>query len=346
MKSRRCLLVITTALLLSIYAGAQIKSISTTSQDESLAKTASLTGAHVLHANTTAATAYKEASALKGPPTTPFPSGNNRYPGDLSYLGGPIVGQAQSHAIYIVFGGTICTPTNISTCWGNPEGFLQNLAGSGFIHVVDQYAQRYDSNRYTNGADAAVYFGQSVILGATLSDANMLQAIHAVIVQLGYPTGENDIYHVFIPPGVDECIVSGVCYSPDVPSTFVFCAYHSSATFSDVGHVLYSVEPYQNLPGCSSPPGGPQGQLADSTNNILSHELFETITDPEGNAMINVADNGIYGEEIGDECSFIVFPAPGVVYFNPSVFRMGGMKYAAQPEYSNIGHACRTSMED
>jgi hypothetical protein len=69
-------------------------------------------------------------------------------------------------------------------------------------------------------------------------------------------------------------------------------------------------------------------------------------TDPEGNAMVNVADNGLYGEEIGDECSFIVFPAPGVVYFNPSVFRMGGMKYAAQPEYSNIGHACRTSMGD
>src|SRR5262252_6207640 len=47
----------------------------------------------------------------------------------------------------------ICTPTNISTSWGNPEGFLLSLAGSGFIHVVDQYAQRYDSNQYTNGAD-------------------------------------------------------------------------------------------------------------------------------------------------------------------------------------------------
>ena len=331
-------------LLLSGYAGAQITAVPTNTIDKTAAAGAALHPSHVLAANTPAGLAYKESLALKGPTTTPFPPGGRRYPGDLSYQGGPIVGQGQSHAIYIVFGGTICTPSNISVCWGSPEGFLQSLAGSNFIHVVDQYAERTDSNRYTNGADAAVYFGGSVILGATLSDGDMLAAIHAVVVQLGYPTGENDIYHVFIPPGVDECIVSGVCYSPDVPRTFVFCGYHSSATFGDIGHVLYTVEPYENVNGCSVPPGGPRGQLADSTNNILSHELFETITDPEGNAMWNTGDNGLYGEEIGDECSFIIFPSTGGAYFNPSAFFISGVKYAVQPEYSNIGHSCTTTM--
>jgi len=29
-----------------------------------------------------------------------------------------------------------------------------------------------------------------------------------------------------------------------------FCGYHSSADFKDIGHVLYTVEPYQNVSGC------------------------------------------------------------------------------------------------
>jgi hypothetical protein len=66
--------------------------------------------------------------------------------------------------------------------------------------------------------------------------------------------------------------------------TFAFCAYHSSVQFKDIGHVLYGVEPFQDVPGCSVRPGTPNGQLVDSTNNSLSHELFETISDPDGTA--------------------------------------------------------------
>jgi hypothetical protein len=82
----------------------------------------------------------------------------------------------------------------------------------------------------------------------------------------------------FCPPGTDECFDSSfsVCYSPDNPNTCFFCAYHGSADFSDIGHVLYSVELYQNVPGCSDPPRTPNAQLADSTNDVLSHELLET----------------------------------------------------------------------
>ena len=71
---------------------------------------------------------------------------------------------------------------------------------------------------------------------------------------------------------------------PDNLKSFAFCAYHGGATFRDIGHVLYSVEPFQGVEGCSSRPGAPNGQLADSTNNVLSHETFETITDPDGDA--------------------------------------------------------------
>ena len=109
--------------------------------------------------------------------------------------------------------------------------------------------------------------------------------------------------------------------------------------------VYYSAEPFQNVGGCSVQPGTPNGQLTDSTNNVLSHETFETITDPQGSAWWNSADNGLYGQEIGDECSFLFFTTTSV-YFGPSFVRLNGNRYAIQPEYSNAQHACSTSLGD
>jgi hypothetical protein len=111
-----------------------------------------------------------------------------------------------------------------------------------------------------------------------------------------------------------------------------------SADFSDIGHILYSVEPYQNVFGCNDPPGTPNGQLIDSTNDVLSHELSETISDPDGDAWWNATPSvtGLQGEEIGDECVFITPPAFG----DPSVFTIGHHLYAVQLEYSNSAHGC------
>jgi hypothetical protein len=285
-------------------------------------------------------------------PPTPLPGGGPRYLGDLSFLGGAVLADSQSHAIYVLnsfTGSTGCTETTIPACWGNPEGFLKDLGKSDFIHVADQYTGAFDNNRYTVGSNAFATFSP---LPHELTDADIVSLLHAVAAYLHYPTGYGNIYHVFLPPGTDECFDStfSQCYSPDIPSTFYYCGYHSSADFSDVGHVLYTVEPYQNVGGCSVAPGTPNGQLADSTNNVLSHETFETITDPDGaeqngSAWRNIQSNALYGSEIGDECSFvIVLPTGG--YFNPSVFRIDGKKYAVQPEYSNRAHTCVTSVDN
>jgi hypothetical protein len=272
-----------------------------------------------------AAVAATGAAHSSAPPAT-------RYPADVTYQGGAVVESAESHAVYMLPNGHC----EISSCWGNPEGFLRDLARSDFVHVLDQYAGRTDNNRYTVGRRARVRFTPS---GVPLTDNDILAAVHAVASRTG-ETGYGHIYHVFLPSGTDECFDSSfsVCYSPDNPNTWFFCAYHGSADFSDVGHVLYSVEPYQNVPGCSDPPGTPNGQLVDSTNDVLSHELFETISDPDGDGWWNATPSvtGLQGEEIGDECVFIVPPSFG----DPSVFTIGRKVYAVQLEYSNAHHGC------
>lgn len=74
---------------------------------------------------------------------------------------------------------------------------------------------------------------------------------------------------------------------------------------------------------------------------MLSHEVFETITDPDGTAWWNSLNNGIFGQKIGDECSFLLFAAKNV-YFDPSNVTLNGKSYIAQPEYNHAQHACTT----
>lgn len=252
-----------------------------------------------------------------------------RYPGDLSYQGGPVVEYAESHPIYLYL-KTGCTS---AACWGTPATFLTNLGASTFIHVTDQYTHNSADNRYTFGASYHSTIA-TPSKSAPLTDKDMQAYAHSAAAAKGQG-GYGHIYHIFLPPGQDVCQTSGNCYSPDVPSTFYFCAYHGSVDFKDVGHVLYTVEPYQNVSGCQVEPGTPNGLLVDSTASVLSHETFETITDPDGDAWWNTASLAMEGDEIADECEFVTAAA-----FDVPTFTLNGKRYGVQREYNNARHAC------
>lgn len=238
--------------------------------------------------------------------------------GRLIDHGGARLATVASHDVYV-------NCNDPASCWGFPAQFLQNLEASNFIHVTDQYIGTFSNFRYTVAAAQKIKY--SIPLNV-LYDADVQEIVHHVAKQRG--GGYANEYHVFLPQGTDECFdgVSGICYSPDNLSTFVFCAYHGSVDFADIGHILYSVEPYQETPGCGDvftptnyPPhsGPPPHTLTDSTSTVLSHELFETITDPDGTAWFN-AD----GFEIGDLCAF-----------HRAIINLDGTNYTIQTEWSN-----------
>jgi hypothetical protein len=236
------------------------------------------------------------------------------YPADMSYFGGAVVTSAVHDNVYF--------NCSNESCWGNPVEFLTDLGKSKFVHLVDQYVHSTLSNRYTMGSQltAPAFFCSS----PTFCSANEILGIaHAAAVTLGGNTGYGHIIHIFLPSGVDTCADANntYCYSPDNLSTFAFCAYHSSFFFNDVGKVLYTVEPFQNVQGC------------DSTNSALSHEVFETITDPDygsGWGAINTLMAEMSGAEIGDLC---------LGRFDGN-FLIGTSVYQVQLEYSNKYHAC------
>lgn len=212
------------------------------------------------------------------------------------------------------------------------DTFVDNLNRSDFIHLTDQYTGSTNPSR-TVGQGGIIKYETG---RQTLYDADVAVLVHAAARTFG--AGYSRIYHVFFAQGTDVCTSGGgnssFCYSPDDFSTFYFCGYHSYFDFGDLGHVIYSVEPYTNVPGCMDPtsPAGasPNGPAIDSMANVLSHEIFEAITDPDLNAWYN-RFGAFAGNEIGDECAF-VFALPPV--------SLNGKPYQIQSEYSNFYHAC------
>jgi hypothetical protein len=254
------------------------------------------------------------------------------YPADLINNGGPVVQSAQS---YLLFLNSTCTPT--STCWGNPIQFQNDLFASSFIHITDQYVGSTANGRYQTGNFVVNLTGsEPPIMQVSAVQAAVIAGVRALFPN-GGGGGYTNVYHLFLPQGQDTCLNSTHCYSPDTPSTFTLCAYHSSMNTTDaIGnpiHVVYTVMPYQNVAGCQVANAPfPNGQLADSTNSVFSHEIIETITDPDGNAWWESAHVLLHGNEIGDLC-----------FAEPQQLALNGNPYDIQLEYNNSVHGCSSA---
>lgn len=240
------------------------------------------------------------------------------YPDDLTNYGGPVMKSAAAHNIYVN------CPAKNQTCWGAPEAFQKSLAGSSFAAMLTQYTGS-KASAYTLSDSTNVSF--PVYRGTALYENDLFAIIHQVAAKLK-KNGYTDIYHVFLPKGTDTCFdFSKQCYSPDYKRTFFFCAYHGTVRFSDLGLIVYSIEPYQDASFCLTKKSAGASEVTNSTISTLAHETFESITDPGP----KLAWYNFVGGEIGDECEFFVSPVT-----------IGGLVYNSQPMYSNKYHACAT----
>ncbi len=245
------------------------------------------------------------------------------------------VASAVNHAVYI----NLPSKTTVAQEWGDPEGFLNDLFKSTFIHLTDQYTGSTTDN-YTVGANAsatyALYAGGNVIY-----EHELWAIVHGVIISnpKDYGTGTGHIYHLFLPNGTDTCFdETAECYSPDNFDDWVFCAYHDEVQFKDIGTVLFTVQPYQNVDGCAVHQPSPNGKLVDSTDSVLGHETFETITDWDPpNGYTNQTSLDLQFAEIADECQPLTDDNGD---FLVPTFKINGKKYAVQLMYSNNYHAC------
>lgn len=258
---------------------------------------------------------------LIAPPRKPMTASAGE---NLSYYGGPVQTGANEYNILV--------NCNDESCWGGMiTQFENDLYGSNMMSILSQYNA---SGTYTAAGDIPTQY----TISGTLQDQDIFNILYSVITANNLPTGYGSEFHVFLAQGVDECSqAAGGCYSPDNPSQWTYCAYHGSNDWSDIGHVLYSVEPYQDVQGCQvSNLPSPNGSLQDSTASTLSHETFETITDPDV-ALNNIAWYNQQGGEIGDLCA----PAAGVPTGN---VQLQNDTWEIQMEYDNNISDCSYSL--
>jgi len=166
-----------------------------------------------------------------------------------------------------------------------------------------------------------------------VTDLEVQQEIERVIAR-GAPGGRGltDIWFVFLPPAVDECISVGSC------ATNAFAGYHS---LSNLGHgpTVYVPVPDPLVELTPGPGQDPQGNPeAEATVDTVAHEAVEAITDPFGTGWMD--PNGF---EVADKCENTPETAAPLGFAaNGSPFNqvINGHQYLLQAMWSNPDLGC------
>jgi hypothetical protein len=296
--------------------------------------------------------AFVAVPAFADPPSPANPAGvmlgvvpvhNQAKPGggggsNLVYHNGPVMRTNTTYAIYWV-------PSGFSVSAGYQSlinGFLGNVAAdsgkTSNVYWSDaQYRDTTGSIAYSStfgGAwtDTAAFPASGCSDSYTavcLSDAQLQAEVKHAIAVNGWPNGgPTNLFFVFTPRNVGSCSGSSCAFS-------YFCAYHSWIG-SGSSAIMYANQPYAAfVPNACGTPQSPNGDDADSTINVASHEHNEAITDPQGSAWYDRR-----GQENGDKCAWNFGAATGSTSFGQFNQTIGGGHYYLQQEWSNATSRC------
>jgi hypothetical protein len=279
----------------------------------------------------------------------------------LTYHGGPVMGTPSTA------GAATVTPIYWdpnSTLDPNYKhvinGFITNVAAdSGKLTNVFstdlQYNINYDMSAGTPIVDTdpfpasgctpdtgSIYKDNSGY-SSCLTDPQVQSEVVSFLATNSLPSDLAHLYIMFLPKGVEACFTSsdgaqhGGCSINHAYPSNTFCGYHASSSshpplYSDMPFPIYnSAVGYT----CSSEydPGleSPNAQIdADVELGTVSHEINESITDPEGSAWYDKKFH-----EVGDECSYIYgsgFGGTSGALYNQTI---NGANYFIQEEFSN-----------
>ncbi|HZS30558.1 MAG TPA: hypothetical protein VFA37_04820 [Gaiellaceae bacterium] len=259
--------------------------------------------------------------------------------GTLRYHGGPVEHTNKVYAIYWVPSGYTMESgyssvinqffTDVAADSGKSTNVYytgtQYSDGSGHVQYSSSFAGSYTDT------DALPASGCSDSdTSVCLSDAQLQSEIRTVVSREGWTPSPTTEFFLFTAKGIGSCSGSSCAFTQ-------YCAYHSwSGSGSSV--LLYANMPYADtVPSACDAGEHPNGNDADATINVTSHEHNETITDEQGNAWYDLA-----GYEDGDKCAWIFGSLSGSAgaEYNQTI---NGHHYFLQLEYSNQDRGCVAS---
>lgn len=277
--------------------------------------------------------AHSGASAAS--PATPDPSIPPTADDNLAYTSGPIMKRTTTYLIFWDPGNAV-----ISQAVRDLETqFLQDLGGAYYGIMSQYYGEAADGSEehvtpITNFGgswdDSSTAYPHAGTTSDPLTDGDMRAEVRAAI--LANPDwnqgGLTSIYEVVVGEHVEFCEDSNHCTS-GTPDSGI-CAYHG--TFSVNGtDVIYASDGNDAGRNCGSTSPSPNDSDADADVSTLSHETFEAITDPLGDAWRTPQGKNHQYDEIGDLCQYYY----GTPDENGANLTLNGHAYRVQLEWSN-----------
>ncbi|HLX28866.1 MAG TPA: hypothetical protein VKV24_10325 [Casimicrobiaceae bacterium] len=206
----------------------------------------------------------------------------------ISYHGGPVMlpNKLGAPNVYYIWYGNWSgnTATSILT------DLVNNIGGSPYFDINTTYYN--GSGQHV--ANAVQYKGSTndnYSHGTSLGDATVQAVVASAISSGKLPLDSNGVYFVLTSADVNEN--SGFCTQ--------YCGWHTHGTITGTDIKFAFVGNPDRCPSaCAAQTVGPNGNAgADGMASIVSHELEESITDPDLNAWYDGR-----GQENADKCAW------------------------------------------
>ena len=248
--------------------------------------------------------------------------------GKLVFHGGPTMTTNKAYTIFWVPPGQTVSAKYVSTInqffqdVAHDSGLPTNVYASDTQYSGIQYSSAFGGT-FTDSAafprnGCAPYGGASVCL----TDAQLQAEIDKVIAAQGWTRNSTNVFFVFTPKNVDNCDPGNGC------AFTAYCAYHGMTSSGSIyANMPYAVNAH--YPGNCNVGQFPNGDDADATINVTSHEHNEAITDFRLDAWYDAL-----GFENGDKCAwtFGSLSGAGGAQYNQTI---NGHHYFLQEEFSN-----------
>ena len=229
--------------------------------------------------------------------------------GDLIDHGGHEISSAGFFAIY--WNSSVANspgPLGVGTLRTGVQNFVSAFGAATDYSIITQYGTRDPI------ATILVPIGDYVDTRATansISDSKIKTYLTSLFNSGVVTVAENNVYGVYFPSGMKITLQGGTSCSS-------FCGYHGYLTYNGK-NIKYAVFPYTDCRACSL-----SGKTAaDILTIVSSHEIRESVTDPNLNAWYDRL-----GYEADDKCAW------------HNLYKMTSGSYWVQPEYSNAVHGC------
>lgn len=256
----------------------------------------------------------------------------------VAYHNGPVMHSYTAYLVYWLPQGYSYDALGASSYERITSSYFQDVGGSAYYNIATQY---WD---YTNGP-----ITNSVALGGTwvdthpyphaatradpLTDGDISTEVTTAIAANNWTVDSNHAVFVFTGYGAEICDDSLYKSCSFSPNNTAFCGYHSyipTGTLNSAQPIYAEIVDNQTCVGALSdhPTAGPNGdRVADAVIPYISHEQFESATDPYITAWYQ---SPVATGEIGDKC-----------YTNPgNVLLAHGHTYDVQSEWSNASNGC------